>query len=632
MYDILTFRRLLMYNIYYFDYQNDFVFKMGGTGKMESERKIGMKRLWELATIEKGLVHASCLLSVLSTLASFIPFAAVYFIIKELLDSSGNTTLLDGAKLINYGWLAFTGVFLTVFLNFAGLCCSHIGAFKTLYRVRLQFITHLAKLPLGFHSTNSVGKMRKIIDENIEKLEVFIAHQLPDMAGSFAAPVILLVFLFIFDFRLGLASLVPVVLAYYVQTRSFGKTKSNQFMKLYQDALEEMNSASVEYIRGIYVIKAFNQTVFSFKKFRETIRVYTKFCLEYTNNFRQIMTVFFVLINNVYLFLIPAGILIFSGTNGGKSFAMTFIFYLILSGSFSSLFMKLMYVSSMSNEIVDGIERMDKITDVKPLPETLNPKPLNGHDIAFENVSFSYVNSKENEALTSVTFKAKQGEMTALVGASGSGKSTIGHLTARFFDVSEGRITIGNVDIRDVSPEELMENISFVFQDIFLFKQSIYENIIMGNKKAGREEVIKAAKAAQCHDFIMELPMKYETVIGTKSVHLSGGERQRIALARAILKDAPIIILDEATAFSDPENEMKIQTALGELIKNKTAVVIAHRLSTIQNADNIIVLDRGRIAEEGKHRELMEKKGKYYKMWDNYTKALTWHLVKEGDE
>ena len=403
-------------------------------------------------------------------------------------------------------------------------------------------------------------------------------------------------------------------------------------MKLYQDALEEMNSASVEYIRGIYIIKAFNQTVFSFKKFRETIKIYTKFCLEYTNNFRQIMTVFFVLINNVYLFLIPAGLLIFSKTNEKRSFAMTFIFYLILSGSFSSLFMKLMYVSSMSSEIVDGIERMDKITDIRPLPEAASPKSINGYDIAFENVSFSYNDSKENEALSSVSFKAKQGEITALVGASGSGKSTIGHLTARFFDVSEGRITIDNVDIRDIASEELMKNISFVFQDIFLFKQSISENILMGNKTAGMDEVIKAAKAAQSHDIIMELPMKYDTVIGTKSIHLSGGERQRIALARAVLKDAPVIILDEATAFSDPENEMKIQNALGELIKNKTALIIAHRLSTIQNADNIIVMDKGKITEEGKHVELMEKEGKYYKMWENYTKALSWHLVEEGDQ
>ena len=599
---------------------------------MENEKATGMKRLWELATVEKGLVYISCVLSVLSTLASFIPFAAVYFIIKELFDASGNVAGIDGIKMINYGWLAFIGVFMTVFLNFAGLCCSHIAAFKTLYKLRLQFITHLAKLPLGFHSTNSVGRMRKIIDENIEKLEVFIAHQLPDMAGSFSAPVILLIFLFLFDFRLGLASLIPVVLAYYVQTRSFGKTKANKFMKLYQDALEEMNSASVEYIRGIYIIKAFNQTVFSFKKFRETIKIYTKFCLEYTNNFRQIMTVFFVLINNVYLFLIPAGLLIFSKTNEKRSFAMTFIFYLVLSGSFSSLFMKLMYVSSMSSEIVDGIERMDKITDIRPLPEAASPKSINGYDIAFENVSFSYNDSKENEALSSVSFKAKQGEITALVGASGSGKSTIGHLTARFFDVSEGRITIDNVDIRDIASEELMKNISFVFQDIFLFKQSISENILMGNKTAGMDEVIKAAKAAQCHDFIMELPMKYDTVIGTKSIHLSGGERQRIALARAVLKDAPVIILDEATAFSDPENEMKIQNALGELIKNKTALIIAHRLSTIQNADNIIVMDKGKITEEGKHGELMEKEGKYYKMWENYTKALSWHLVEEGDQ
>ena len=598
---------------------------------MENERKTGIKRLWKLSKTEKALIYISSFLSILSTLASFIPFVAIYFIIKEILDFLGNTSNINGEIFIQLGWLAFIGIFLTVLLNFAALSCSHIAAFKTLYKLRIKFVTHLARLPLGFHTTNSVGKMRKIIDENIEKLEVFIAHQLPDLVGSFSAPIILIIFLFIFDWRLGLASLVPIFLSFYIQTKAFGKGSSQKFMKLYQDALEEMNNASVEYVRGIYIVKAFNQTIFSFKKFRETIGIYTKFCLEYTKNFMWIMTLFFVLINNVYLFLIPAGLFIFSNSSNTKSFALSFIFYMILSGSFSTLFMKLMFISSQTSEITDGIERMDKILDLQPLKESENPEFIEKYDITFENVSFSYFDEQENMALSSVSFYARQGKVTALVGASGSGKSTTGHLIARFFDVTDGSIKIGGIDIRNVSSEELMKNISFVFQDIFLFKQSIYENILMGNNKASMDEVIKAAKAAQCHDFISALPNSYDTIIGTKGIHLSGGERQRIALARAILKDAPIIILDEATAFSDPENEKKIQIALEKLIENKTAIVIAHRLSTIQNADNIIVMDMGKIKEEGNHESLVRQKGMYYKMWENYTKALTWNLT-EGDD
>jgi ATP-binding cassette subfamily B protein len=588
-----------------------------------------MARLRELAFQKKALTVSACILSVISVAVSFAPFALIYYIIRELVSHYADLSALDTAYLLRLGWLAGGSAAAAVFLNFLALMCSHLAAFTTLYKLKLDFTRHIAALPLGFHTGHSTGQLRKIVDENIEKLEGFIAHQLPDLAGSMAMPVVALIILFRFDWRLGLASFVPVVLAYSIQVSAFGSKPAQEFIKKYQDSLEELNNAAVEYVRGIAVVKAFNQTIFSFRRFYETIKNYGRFCLDYTLTFENYMVLFMLIIGNVYVFLLPVIIWLAGGAADYARFALSAVFYLIFSVSLATPFTKLMYVSQLGRQIADGVERMDKILDEPPLPEAKNPLTAADYSVAFENVTFAY-NSGGSAALTDVSFTARQGEVTALVGPSGGGKSTIAHLIPRFYDVRSGAVKIGGVDIRAMAGEYLMSIVSFVFQDVFLFKQSIAENILIGNKNASRAEVLAAAQAAQCHEFIQKLPRGYDTVIGAKNIHLSGGEKQRIVLARAVLKNAPILALDEATAFADPENEHKIQLALEKLMRNKTVIIIAHRLSTVRGADKILVLDKGKIVEEGTHEKLAAAGGLYSRMWAQYTGALNWTLSSDG--
>lgn len=583
----------------------------------------GMRRMWQLAFTKKALAISACLLSVISVVVSFVPFIAIYYIIRELTVNMSDLSGLDGAYMINLGWLAGASAISAILLNFLALMCSHLAAFKTLYSLKLSFTNHLASLPMGFHTENSTGKIRKVVDENIEKIEGFIAHQLPDIVGSFATPVVILVMLFVFDWRFGLATLVPIIIIYAIQSIYTGKN-AMQFIKTYQDSLEDMNNASVEYVRGISVIKAFSQTIYSFRKFHDSIKTYGDFALAYTKAFKNGFVMFLVVLNNIYIFLIPVIIWLSGGVADYPRFAMSALFYLIFSVAITAPFLKLMYVSQKGRQIADGIERMDRVFAQRPLPEAVRPKTTNSFDIHFENVSFSY---GESEALHDVSFTAKQNAVTALVGPSGSGKSTIAHLVPRFYDVNAGSIKIGGVDIRDMTSEYLMSIVSFVFQDVFLFQQSILDNIRIGDKDTSREEVIAAAKAAQCHEFIEKLPSGYDTVIGTNNIHLSGGEKQRIVIARAILKKAPIIVLDEATAFADPENEHKIQLAFEQLMKNKTVIIIAHRLSTVRGADKILVIDEGKLAEEGKHDALVTAGGRYSHMWKQYNSAMSWTIT-----
>ncbi|MDR1618572.1 MAG: ABC transporter ATP-binding protein/permease [Treponema sp.] len=591
------------------------------------QHKTGMARLWELALRKRALVVASCFFSVTSVAVSFVPFIAVYYLVRELVIHFADLGRLDGVYMMRIGWFAAGGAAAAVFLNFIALMFSHVAAFTTLYDLKLEFTLHIAALPLGFHTENSTGKLRKIVDENIEKLEGFIAHQLPDLAGSFAMPVFTLVILFVFDWRLGLASLVPVILSYLIQMIAFGSKNAQIFVNKYQNALEDMNNAAVEYVRGISVVKAFNQTIYSFRKFYEIIREYGVFCFNYTNEFEIFMELFMMVINHVYLFIIPVIIFIADGVTDYGVFAMASVFYLIFSVSLPTSFTKLIYVSQNGKLILNGIERMDRVLDTPPLVETASPKTADEYSVAFDHATFTYNGEGESVALRDISFTARQGEVTALVGPSGSGKSTLAHLIPRFYDVTEGAVRIGGVDIRDMTGEYLMSLTSFVFQDLFLFKQSILDNILIGNKNAGREEAVAAAKAAQCHDFAEKLPQGYDTVIGTKNIHLSGGERQRIVIARAILKNAPIIVLDEATAFADPENEQKIQKAFEELMKNKTVIIIAHRLPTVRGADKIVVIDKGRLVEEGTHDTLVQAAGRYSRMWEQYTGAMKWTLA-----
>ena len=594
----------------------------------QKKPKTGMSRLIELAMTKKGFIIPAVILSALASVAAFIPFVAIYFLIKEILSVWPNVGAMDAEAMINYGLMAFGGILLNILLYFAALMCSHLAAFGTLYELKVNFASHLAKVPLGFHVVIGSGKLRKIMDENIEKVEEFIAHQLPDTVAAFTAPVVMIVVLMSVDWRMGLAAMVGVIIAFVLQFVMYGNEGAKKMMSQYQDSIENMNNASVEYIRGISVVKAFKQTVYSFKRLHDTIKEYTAMVIPYTLSWENSFSAFTVLINNIYIFVVPVGIIIGAGAGDFTTFASDFIFYMIFVPSVAGTLMKVMYVNSNSMRILNGVEAMDAILQKPELSQPNEPKTVGKYDVTFKDVVFSYENSEGEKALAGVTFDVRQGEVTAIVGPSGGGKSTIAHLIPRFFDVTGGQITLGDVDIREMNTHYLMSQVSFVFQDVFLFKQSVKDNIRMGNQDATDEQIMEAAKAAQCHDFIMELPNGYETVIGTKGVHLSGGEKQRVAIARAIVKDAPVVVLDEATAFADPENEHLIQKAFEKLMKNKTVVIIAHRLSTIVSANKIIVVDDGHIVEQGPHKELVKKGGKYAAMWKSYNETVSWTMKK----
>ena len=589
-------------------------------------------RLWKLAFTHKTLMIFSCLFSILSVITSFIPFIAIYFIVCEIIMSISHQTELNSELIINNGWLAFIASALAIFFNFLALCLSHIVAFKTLYNLKYNFIRYLSCLPLGFHTNHSSGELRKIVDDDIEKIEQFIAHQLPDMIGSFTSPVVILVILAVFDWRLGLATLVPIILAYIVLISGYRRKDIKTNQQELQKKLIEMSHASVEYIRGIAVIKAFNQTFFSFKRFNESIKAYQLYCLKFIYCFKYHMACFILLLNSIYLFIVPIVILLISDTDDYANFILSAIFYLIFSLGLPAPFFKLIYVTQGFQKAVKSVQNMDEVLNTPSLCEPQEGLQVKSYDIQFDNVCFSYrddptSNSTDsNKVLNHISFTAKQGEITALVGLSGSGKSTISLLIPRFFDPDEGHITIGHVDLKQMNSDYLLSLVSFVFQDVFLFKQSVINNIRIGKPDATIDEVIAVAKAAQCHEFIEKLANGYDSIIGSDGIHLSGGEMQRLAIARALLKNSPILILDEATAFADPENENKIQLAMKALMKNKTVIMIAHRLSTIKDADKIIVLDKGNIAESGTHEQLFSNKGTYYKMWQYYQQTLDWQM------
>ena len=557
---------------------------MSNAKSKQAKPKTGLARCMELASDRKGLVFLAAVLSSLAAIASFIPYIAVYFMIRSIIGVFPNLDQLDMGMVMNYGWLALAGIVANILLYFLAIFSSHMAAFGTLYELKVLFV------------------------------------------ASITAPIVMVIILLAVDWRFGLASLVGIILAFVAEFIGFGSGEMKENMGKYQKALEEMNNASVEYVRGMSVVKAFNQTASSFKKLKDAITGYTEWVLKFSLGWQNCMPAFTTIINNVYLILVPVGILIGSRTDDFAGFAMTFIFYLLFVPAISGVLNKIMYISESFMQIDGNVARMDEILNIPEMPETDHPQKPANDDVVFKDVSFSYTGDSSEKALEDVSFIAKQGQITAIVGPSGGGKSTIANLISRFWDVSSGSITIGGVDVRDMAENDLMRHVSFVFQDIFLFKQSILDNIRMGNPTASEEQVIAAAKAAQCHDFISKLPDGYHTVVGSKGIHLSGGERQRIAIARAIIKDSPIIVLDEATAFSDPENEYLIQKAFEKLMQGKTVIIIAHRLSTIRNADKIIVMEKGHLVEEGKHDELVAAGGRYAQMWNHYTEAIGWKI------
>lgn len=571
------------------------------------------------------LTYLSWVLSALSALLALVPFWYIWRIIHDILEVSPDYA--QAQNVTQYGWSAVWFAILSIVVYIAALMCSHISAFRVASNIRKELMRHITALPLGVTEKYGSGKLRRIVNTSSTATETYLAHRLPDKAGAIATPVGLLVLLLAFDWRLGLLSLVPVVLGFVIMMKMTGKNME-QKMKEYQNALADMSNEAVEYVRGIPVVKTFGQTIFSFKRFKATIDNYEKWVIAYTKALRLPMMLYTTAVNGVFAFLIAGGILL---TRNGVTtqLLLNLIFYIVITPVIGTTLTKIMFMSEDTMIVNDAISRIDEVLHEKPLSEsTVNNVPSD-HSITLEHVSYSYDVSEHvpaKNALNDVSLSIPSGQVVALVGASGGGKTTLANIVTRFFDPQKGRIRIGKTDIRDIPKETLMNHVSFVFQNSRLIKASILENVRMGKPAASREEIILALEAAQCMDIVKKLPNGIDTVVGTDGVYLSGGEQQRVAIARAILKNAPILILDEATAFADPDNEVRVQQALSALSQGKTVIMIAHRLSSITNADCIYVLRDGEIAESGTHHELIHKNGIFAHMWNNYSEAAEWKI------
>lgn len=582
------------------------------------KKQSSLARLFAYAGNYKYLTILSWILSVISAWIALVPFYYIWKIIREVLNAAPEYSQVE--HLSSYGWSAVLSALLSMVIYIGALMCSHIAAFRVQANMRSEMMHHIVTLPLGFMDSEGSGKIRKTVNECSAATEAYLSHQLPDQAGAYATPVGLLVLLLVFDWRLGLLSLIPVGLAFLIMGSMMGK-KMEQKMKEYQNALEEMSSEAVEYVRGIPVVKTFGQSVFSFKRFRTSIEKYEKWTIAYTEDLRIPMVAYTTIINAVFTILIAAAFF-FTASN---TFLLNLLFYIIITPIITVTLNKIMFSSENKMIVADALARVDGIMDRRPLEESGREEQPKDHSIIFERVSFRYEDAAK-DALHQINLKIGVGEHVAFVGPSGGGKTTLASLIARFFDVTEGAVKIGGVDVRDIPSKELLEQVSFVFQDSKLLKMSIYDNVRMGKKDASREEVMEALKNAQCEDIIEKLPDGMDTIIGTKGTYVSGGEAQRLSIARAMLKNAPILILDEATAFADPDNETKVQEAFSRLSKGKTVVMIAHRLSSVTNADRIFVLKDGEIEESGTHESLEKANGLYAHMWEKYNQSVCWKV------
>lgn len=582
-----------------------------------------LSRLLSYADEHKYFTYASWVLSGISALTALVPFWYIWKIINEVLKVSPNFGSAE--NLTHYGIMAMAYAIISYLIYIGALLCSHLAAFHIAANMRIDITEHIAKLPIGFTDSFGSGKLRKIINDSTAATETYLAHQLPDKYAAIATPFGLLALLLIFDWRLGLLSLVPVAVGFAVMSAMTGK-RMEEKMRQYGNALAAMSNEAVEYVRGIPVVKTFGQSVFSFKKFKATIDEYKKWVLAYTKDMRLPMMLYTAAINGVFAFLILGAFWFTNGTVTSE-FLVDLLFYIIITPVISVTLTKIMYMSEEGMVISDAIERIDSVLNAEPMSVGNDTQKPKDPSVELESVHFSYDCKKE--AISGISLKIGNGETVAFVGPSGGGKSTLASLISRFFDVNSGSIKIGGVDIRDIPKEELMNTVSFVFQNSKLVKESILNNVKMGKPNATDEEVLNALKAAQCMDIIEKFPDGVNTVIGSRGVYLSGGEMQRIAIARAVLKNAPIIILDEATAFADPDNEVKVQTAFAKLSKGKTVIMIAHRLSTVRNADRIYVIADGKVTEYGNRTELMEKKGMFYKMQNDYRSSVSWKVSNE---
>lgn len=588
-----------------------------------NKRKTGLARLIEIAGTKRRLLIGAMLLAVITAIVQFVPIIAVYNILIELAEHALDPSLIDKAYIWLWSYIALGAFFAFGVLTFASLMLSHIAAFNILYEIRMQLAQKMVRLPLGFFSRRASGELKKIMSDDVERIELFIAHHIPDIVTALLFPLILVSYMFAVDWRLAIVVLAVLAMAFYVMGRIYTGKKIREVSKRYVETLGRMNASIVEYIRGIQVVKTFTESTNAYRKLNDDIKEYRKFANEVNVQYQPTYVGFLTILSSALLFIIPVAVWLLVGSASYATFVPVLLMFLFFGVAVFFPVLKLLWIGSFLNQNNMGVQKIDDILYMDEIEEPDIPRHPKDASVEFRNVSFAY---DTTPILKAISFISHPGTITALVGPSGAGKSTVAMLTARFWDVQSGEILIGGVPVKEISTSVLMDNVAFVFQDNMLFFDTIEENIRMGNKTAIFEEVARAACAAQCHEFIESLPNGYQTLVGEGGIYLSGGEAQRIALARAILKDSPIILLDEATAFADPENEGKILAAFSHLIKGKTVLVIAHRLSTITNADRILYIDKGVIAEEGTHEELLVIQGQYAHMWKTYNRAKRWTI------